>query len=109
MIPTKDPPAKPKDGIDNWWNAQFIRDVKWLATQPNWRQEWFESACTQVDHFLWLYQRGTFPMTGKFQRMCNKYGGCPYLDICTKPTLEERLSLLDSGVYTENTWSPLKH
>lgn len=108
IIPTKEPPARPRDGIDAWWNSQFIRDLKFLATTPNWRQDWLDSTISQIDSFLWHYEREQFPMTGKFLRACTKYGGCPYLDICNSVSEEKKIELLETDLYKTNTWSPLK-
>ena len=105
-IPTKQPPAKPKQGIDQWWMEWFVRDVTQLALYPKWREEWLESTITMVDYIFWLHQRGSFPQTGRFVRACEDYGGCQFRDVCNQPE-ERRLEVLNSFIYKENTWSPL--
>jgi hypothetical protein len=107
-IPTKEPPAKPKQGLDNWWNDWLVRELVYLDTQPSWREEWFSSTVDTVDSFLWHYERESFPATGRFVRACTKYGGCHYLDVCGQASEEAKLTMLESGIFVDNLWSPLQ-
>jgi len=107
-IPTKNPPAKPRQGIDNWWSEWLVRDITYLALYPQWREEWVESTVTLVDYILWLYERGSFPMLGKFTRACENYGGCQYKDVCAQPE-DKRMETLGGFLYKDNDWSPLNN
>ena len=106
-IPTKQPPAKPKQGIDNWWNEWFVRDITHLALYPKWREEWYEATCHMVDYVLWCHERGAFPQTGRFVRACENYGGCQFKDVCNQPP-DKREGLLESYLFKNNEWSPLE-
>lgn len=106
-IPTKQPPAKPKNGLDGWYSEWFVRDITHLALYPNWREEWFSATCERVDYILWCHERGVFPQNGRFVKACENYGGCQYKDVCNShPT--KRAEMLASTMYQDNTWSPLQ-
>lgn len=104
-IPTKLPPAKPKQGLDGWWNEWFIRDITYLALYPNCLEMWKQDAISLIENMFWHFKRQSFPQWGKFVRTCSAYGGCAYKDVCFDPNQNE--GLLDSEVFVENTWSPL--
>lgn len=108
-IGTKVPPVKPKIGLDEWWNQQFVREQVYLALTPSWREEWHNEAVSLVERFFWHYEKGVpFPMAGKFTRACSSYGGCEYADICCLDGHASRHDMLMSPVYKDNEWTPLK-
>ena len=106
-ICSKQPPMKPKQGIDQWWNEWMVRDITHLALTPDWRTEWFNSTTTLVDQFLWYHEKGFFPPLGKFTRACENYGGCQYRDVCSQPE-GKRVEVLNGFLYKKNEWSPLQ-
>lgn len=105
-IPTKQPPAKPKMGLDAWYQEWFVREQTYLSLYPQWREEWYAATCSQVEYIFWMQSRDSFPMTGRFVKACEKYGGCQYKDVCNAPA-DKRDEYLQSNLYQENTWSPL--
>lgn len=71
---------------------------------PHRLEEWHRNTCTLVADFVSHLLRGYFPME---TRWCiNKFGTCPYHDVCLSPP-ESRPLLLSSSQYTDITWSPL--
>jgi hypothetical protein len=107
-VRTKSPPVKPKNGLDQWWAEGFVRDVNYLALTPDWQTETVNAMVSLVERFFWHYEKGVFPMAGKFTKACSRYGGCQYGDVCTLGSDEKRHEMLMSPVFKDNEWSPLK-
>jgi hypothetical protein len=66
--------------------------------------EWRKNTITLIEEMLWHYSRDFMPQ--KKVHCVNKFGLCQYFDVCSVPE-ENRPLLLNSGMFVENTWSPL--
>lgn len=110
-IRTKNPPQYVLDGKPyrgktkspaEWWNESLQREVypveKWKT------EEWRTNTINLVEEFFWHYSRGAMPMKRKW---CSSYGRCPYYDVCLLHP-NDRQSMLQSGLYKDNDWTPLK-
>jgi len=111
-IRTKEPPQYvlankpfPKGGKtqspDQWWTESLVRERKVLV--PGELDYWKNNVIDLCEEFFFHYERGYLPMKTKW---CNSYGKCPYFDVCSVPPADQNF-MLQSGLYTENTWSPL--
>lgn len=111
----KEPPAyvtngtEPKRGgkkqsVEDWWRESLVRE-RFLLNEGE-LNEWRNNAIELVSEFFWHYSRGVFPM--KTSWCVGKFGRCPYFDVCSTHPPEDRLLILNSGLYQDNTWSPLK-
>lgn len=69
------------------------------------KAEWKRNLIATIEEFLWNYSRGYMPMRTKW--CVGKYGACQFLDVCSVGE-DQRLLTLESGLYEENDWSPLK-
>ena len=98
----KQPPAKPKDGLDSWWRESFQRQ-RYHVTEAQ-ITEWKANTIALVKEFFWHYENAYFPM--KTSWCVGKYGKCQYFDICSLPE-GNRDTMLTSTLYQDNTWSPL--
>ena len=107
-IRTKVPPVKPKNGLDAWWAEGFVRDINYLALTPTWQDDLVNEMVSLVERFFWHYEKGRFPMAGKFTKACSRYGGCQYGDVCCLGSDEKRHEMLMSPVFKDNEWTPLK-
>jgi hypothetical protein len=110
-IRTKEPPqyifdaakAAPKgQSPDKWWSESFQREKFYVNDVQI--EEWRQNTIELCEEMFWHYSRGVFPMKTAW---CCQFGRCQYYDVCTLPA-ESRGTMLDSGLYTNNTWSPLK-
>jgi hypothetical protein len=100
---SKSPPAKPDGGFDKWWEESFSRHKEYIF--PHVIDEWHNNVLALVDEFFWHYQRGYMPQKKKW--CSGKFGLCSYYDVCDLPP-SQRGIMLESNLFTENTWSPLK-
>ena len=66
--------------------------------------EWEKNTKTLVKELLWHYWQGYMPQKKTY--CVNKFGLCQYFDVCQVPE-ENRELLLNSGMFVDNTWSPL--
>lgn len=66
--------------------------------------EWKENTFTLVGDFVSNLIRNNFPMATS--NCMGKYGKCKYHDVCTLPA-NQRMSMLNSDQFSDNTWSPL--
>ena len=112
-IRTKEPPKYVTEGKESsrsgktmnpaaWWQESFLRER--YVLEENALVEWKENVIDLVEEFMWHYSRGYMPMKTEW---CVRYGLCQYYDVCRLPKAD-RGFMLSSGMYTENTWSPLK-
>lgn len=108
-IRTKEPPqyvvGNTKQGKytpETWWAESLQRERYYLG--PNELDEWKQNTISLVEEFFFHYQRGYMPMKTHW---CNQYGKCPYYDVCSLPQ-NDRGVMLNSGLFEDNTWSPLK-
>lgn len=88
---------------DQWWKDTFQRERFAIKHDQNEMAEWKNNTIEQVEQFFWHYSRGYFPMKTKW---CSSYGKCPYYDVCSLAA-NDRGVMLASGMYQDNTWSPL--
>lgn len=112
-IRTKEPPqyvldpTKARKGSTTtpaqWWQESLQREK--FITRPGDSDEWFANTVDIVEEFFWHYQRDYMPMKTKLH--CTAYGKCSYYEVCrlVKP---DRGIMLASGMFTNNTWSPLQ-
>jgi len=102
-IRVKQPPAKPKDGLDAWWRESFQRQR--YHVQPEQLVEWKANTIALVREFFYHYEQQYFPQ--KTSWCIGKYGKCQYFDVCTLPQ-GNRETMLRSTLFQDNIWSPLK-
>lgn len=88
---------------EGWWNETFQRERFVVKHDQNELTEWKNNTIDLVEEFFWHYSRGYFPMKTKW---CAIYGRCPYYDVCSLAA-SDRSVMLQSGLYQDNTWSPL--
>jgi hypothetical protein len=66
--------------------------------------EWQRNMLTIVEDFVHSVKRQYFPM---YTNHCfNKFGRCPYFDICSIDNPEVRLRMLHSDAFKNVTWDP---
>lgn len=97
------PPQKPKAGMDAWWRSGFFRHTEFIF--PWHLEEWKRNTIALIEEFFWYFQRGYFPQKKKW--CSGKYGLCSYYDVCDVRS-EERSLMLESTLFTDNDWSPLR-
>jgi len=102
-IRVKQPPAKPKEGLDSWWRESFQRQR--FHVQEEQLVEWKANTIALVKEFFYHYEQGMFPQ--KTAWCVGKYGKCQYFDVCSLPQ-GNRETMLTSTIFQDNTWSPLK-
>lgn len=66
--------------------------------------EWQNNTMRIIATFLGYLESGYFPMHTAY--CVNKFGLCPYFDVCTLPE-EQREIMLGSRAFKDVTWSPL--
>ncbi len=95
------PYTKKSQSPAQWWNESFVRERKVLTSGE--LDYWKNNVIDLCEEFFWHYERGYMPMKTKW---CSSFGKCPYFDVCSLPLADQNF-MLQSGLYTENTWSPL--
>lgn len=111
-IRTKDIPAYAAAGktavrqgkthsAESWWQETFQRERYLL--KPGELDDWHHNVIDLIEEFFWHYERDYMPQKTKW---CCVYGRCPYYDVCSL-VKDDRLTFLQSGLFTNNTWSPL--
>jgi hypothetical protein len=111
-IRTKEPPKYVIEGkpnrkgemrdVDEWWN-ESLQDERTYVSGPK-LEEWKGNTIEHLEHMFWSFERGYFRMETE---SCTKWGRCQYYDVC-QMLPDERLVVLNSGLYKNNDWSPLK-
>lgn len=86
-----------------WWNESLQRERYYLRDGE--LAEWKANTIALIEEFFWHYQRRFMPQKTAW---CAKFGRCQYFDVCSLPESDRNLSL-ESGLFTENNWSPLKN
>lgn len=66
--------------------------------------EWPDNILALVEDFIHSLQTGKFPE--ETQWCINKYGVCPYFDVCAEAP-ENRMLMLGSDRFCDNVWNPL--
>lgn len=114
-IRVKEPPqyvtngTEPRKGgkrqtLEGWWSESIVRE-RFLLNEGE-LDEWYENVIELISEFFWRYSRNYFPM--KTNWCVGKYGRCSYFDVCSTYPKEDRNLILNSGLYQDNLWSPLK-
>lgn len=88
---------------EQWWKDTYQRERFIIKHDQDELGEWKQNTIDLVEEFFWHYSRGYFPMKTKW---CAIYGRCPYYDVCSLAK-EDRGVMLASGMFQDNTWSPL--
>jgi len=110
-IRVKEPPQYVVDGkprssktttVEQWWDESLQRERFFL--QDSELYEWRSNTIELIERFLWHHARGYMPMETAW---CTVFGRCPYYDVCTLPAADRGV-MLSSGLFTQNTWTPLK-
>lgn len=68
-------------------------------------EEWQDNTLAIIEDFFHMCEKNYWPM--HTQWCIGKFGQCAYFDVCTVPTLQREM-MLQSGLYEDITWSPLK-
>lgn len=68
-------------------------------------EEWQDNTLAIIEDFFQMCKKNYWPM--HTQWCIGKFGQCAYFDVCTVPTLQREM-MLQSGLYEDITWSPLK-
>ena len=106
-IRTKEPPlyvigkGKGKQSPEEWWNESLTRERFEVSKQD--LKEWESNTIDLVEEFFFNYQRDYMPQKTKW---CSSYGACSYLKVCELQS-QDRAQMLASGLFMDNTWSPL--
>ncbi len=113
-----------------WWSAEKLlnRELSWaminciagrkptrtgtglefLRRYYSYRRDqidnWPKSIIAMCEDLIHRLVSGFFPM--KTLHCTNKFGLCPYHDVCTQKD-EHQQTVLNSNLYTNSTWSPL--
>jgi hypothetical protein len=86
------------------YDEDFERNIYYLT--PERKKEWRNNLIHLIHELCDNVSRDYLPMKTKW--CVGKYGPCPYFDICSLPNPIERKLVLESGLYRDNDWSPLK-
>ena len=97
-----DSPRKGKNTVDSWWQESFVRERYFL--QAGEMEEWKRNVIALIEEMFWHYSNDYMPMKTAW---CNQFGRCAYFDVCSLSG-SDRGVMLSSGMFTENTWNPLK-
>lgn len=104
-IRVKEPPlkvaAEEKDA-KKWWNESLDRNFYYLSDGE--LEEWRTNAISLIKEFFYHYQNDFMPQKTSF---CTVFGRCAYFDVCSTFPPTSRPIVLQSGMFTENTWTPL--
>lgn len=65
--------------------------------------EWKQDLLALIGELLHNLTSHNFPK--KTNWCAGKYGACPYLDVCSAPA-SQRAMILNTGLYSDNTWKP---
>lgn len=83
--------------IHEWWNESLVEQK--FPFEPDSMIEWEQNAIGLVKEFFWHYQNQFFPK--KTMWCVGKYGKCPYFDVCSTFPVEDRIKVLESGLYKD--------
>lgn len=93
--------AKAEQLCAEWWDESLCRERYYLRDDE--LEEWKFNVIAIIKEMFYHYEQGYLPMKTSW---CNKFGRCAYFDVCSLPK-EDRGVMLESGMFTENTWDPL--
>lgn len=96
--------GKKKSDPKVWWHEAFQRDKVYL--RPGQLDAWKQNTIVLIEEFFWHYSRGYLPQRKKW--CVGKYGKCGYYEICHGLPEEQRELVLNSGMFIDNNWSPLR-
>lgn len=101
-VRTKEKPGTTRGGWDKWWDECFMSHKEYF--RPDQLREWHENTIALVNEFFYHYSNSYMPQKKK---ACTLYGLCSYYDVCYLPA-DQREQMLNSELFKDNTWSPLK-
>lgn len=84
--------------------VEFSRNM--FNYQPSVIAEWETDVMNSIADFVGNLQRGYF--SGYRMWCVNKYGMCPYHEVCTLPTLAQRKVYLNTSQFEHVVWDPTK-
>lgn len=102
-IRSKQAPQKPNGGFERWWEESLSRHKEYVF--PHTISEWHSNVIQLLEELMWHHSRDYMPMKRKW--CIGKFGECPYYSVCDLPPNQRGL-MLESTLFVENTWSPLK-
>lgn len=85
-----------------WWGESLDRNSYYLSEGE--LEEWRLNAISLIKEFFYHYQNDFMPQKTSF---CTVFGRCAYFDVCSTFPPSSRPVILQSGMFTENTWTPL--
>lgn len=94
--------AKTPAGIKTQREKEFLR--RFYHYTPEHVAEWEVNMKFIIEDFIHNLLNKRFPM--KTAHCVNKYGTCPYHDVCTL-TPDTRMTMLYSSQFINNVWNPL--
>ena len=77
-----------------------------FPVSPEGLTEWHSNFMELAGYMVWLLESQKFPM--HTHHCMGKFGACQFYPVCSLPS-GQRDTMLRSGDYKENTWSPLYH
>lgn len=112
---TKEPPQYVLNGTtsaragktqspESWWNESLARQRFVLRVGE--LEEWKENTIHLLQLFFDQYAKGFLPR--RTTNCITKYGRCPYFEVCHTYPADDRLLMLASGDFMDNTWSPIQ-
>lgn len=85
-------------------DATDLQRIPVFVTQDT-IDEWYENTIHLIEQIFDWHEQGFFPM---YRWACvHKYGVCDFYDVCSV-SRSNRQANLDSNMFEENKWSPLK-
>ena len=81
----------------DWWNEVFAEERFYLGEDE--LDEWQQNALALVEEFFWHQKRNYFPR--KTMWCAGKYGRCAYYEVCSTFPPQERVHILNSGLYKQ--------
>ncbi len=79
----------------------FRANFDYTAERVN---QWPVNMLTLIEDWVHCFVRDYFPM--RINHCFNKYGRCPYFDVCTVDNPETRVRFLQSDAFKDVTWDP---
>lgn len=89
---------------EQWWNESLSRER--FPLHPEDIDEWYTNTTALVSLFLLQYF-SNMQLPRRTTNCISKYGHCPYFEVCHTYPIADRLLMIQSGEFMDNTWSPL--
>lgn len=104
VIACRKPASKVTKG-GNESKAKAFEPSRRFYPYDKWKEDEFQKdALALIEEFIANLTSNYFPR--KTQWCIGKYGKCPFFEVCSLPP-EQRMMMLESGTYQENTWKPV--